>query len=182
MQRCNLSSVTIGNTRNPSSCLGSPVAVLCDLGSSICIGQSSPNARNQKNVQKANFHESTATEIGFKAKTNSVAPQLGSKIQAKKASTQKLFCFHPTTSVLRAVVHHSRESLDIISRASFHRVTPDQSGRSRQRSFSTLTVLSRHGHDLMRYNSIGSRSLNSEPPAFALPGEMHLCHVLFESR
>ena len=49
-----------------------------------------------KNAQEADFHESTATEIGFKAKTNSVAPQPGSKIQAKKALTQKLFCFHPT--------------------------------------------------------------------------------------
>ena len=40
----NPSAVTIGNTRDPSSRTGSPVAVLRDLGSSICMGQ--PSASN----------------------------------------------------------------------------------------------------------------------------------------
>ena len=43
MQPCNPSSITIGNTRNPASCTRESVAVLHDLGSSTCIGQSSPN-------------------------------------------------------------------------------------------------------------------------------------------
>ena len=58
-----------------------------------------------------------------KAKTNSVAPQPGSKIQDKKTSTQKLFCFHVTTSVPRAEVHRSRESLQAVHAQKIRRLS-----------------------------------------------------------